>query len=197
MGLLRRKKLSQRIYKVASLFGGVARQLKLQSRNMERQAQRKFERVKELLKKGYADKAKQEAVKVATFRKRAMELDAFAEELTDISATLMGLAPFADTRKALEKGVKVVGKLANMVNIPAVGELFSELRMLMTELGVTMEALGEPGGLADVTSEAVPEAEVSEIMKKAAMEIGAEIPVPELEGLEERLRKLREKGEGS
>jgi len=197
VGLLRRKKLSQRIYKVASLFGGVARQLKLQSRNMERQAQRKFERVKELLKKGYADKAKQEAVKVATFRKRAMELDAFAEELTDISATLMGLAPFADTRKALEKGVKVVGKLANMVNIPAVGELFSELRMLMTELGVTMEALGEPGGLADVTSEAVPEAEVSEIMKKAAMEIGAEIPVPELEGLEERLRKLREKGEGS
>ncbi len=195
--MLRRKKLSQRIYKVASLFGGVARQLKLQSRNMERQAQRKFERVKELLKKGYADKAKQEAVKVATFRKRAMELDAFAEELTDISATLMGLAPFADTRKALEKGVKVVGKLANMVNIPAVGELFSELRMLMTELGVTMEALGEPGGLADVTSEAVPEAEVSEIMKKAAMEIGAEIPVPELEGLEERLRKLREKGEGS
>ena len=197
MGLLRRKKLSQRIYKVASLFGGVARQLKLQSRNMERQAQRKFERVKELLKKGYADRAKQEAVKVATFRKRAMELDAFAEELTDISATLMGLAPFADTRKALEKGVKVVSKLANMVNIPAVGELFSELRTLMTELGVTMEALGEPGGLADVTSEAVPEAEVSEIMEKAAMEIGAEIPAPELEGLEERLRKLREKGEGS
>jgi len=197
VGLLRRKKLSQRIYKVASLFGGVARQLKLQSRNMERQAQRKFERVKELLKKGYADRAKQEAVKVATFRKRAMELDAFAEELTDISATLMGLAPFADTRKALEKGVKVVSKLANMVNIPAVGELFSELRTLMTELGVTMEALGEPGGLADVTSEAVPEAEVSEIMEKAAMEIGAEIPAPELEGLEERLRKLREKGEGS
>ena len=197
MGLLRRRKLSQRIYRVAVLFGGVARQLRLQSRNMEKQAQRKFERVKELLKKGYTERAKQEATKVITFRKRAMELDAFAEELTDISATLMGLAPFADTRKALEKGIKVVGKLADLVNLPAVGELFGELRTLMGELGMTMEALGEPGGVADVTSEVVPDEEVSKVVEKAALEIGAEIPTPELAGLEEKLRKLREKGEGA
>ena len=194
--MLRRKKLSQRIYKVAVLFGSVARQLRMQSRNMERQAQRKFGRVKEFLKKGHVDRARQEAAKVVTFRKRALELDSFAEDLTDISATLMGLAPFADTRKALEKAVKVVGKLSDMVNLPAVGELFGELRTLMSELGMTMEALGEPGGVADVTTEAVPEEEISKVVEKASIEIGSEIPTPELEGLEERLRKLREKGEG-
>jgi len=196
MGLLRRRKLSRRIYKVAMLFGGVARQLRLQSKNMEKQAQRKFERVKELMRKGFTEMARHEAAKVITFRKRAMELDTFAEELTDISATLMGLAPFADTRKALEKGVRVVGKLADMVNIPAVGELFGELRMLMGELGMTMEALGEPGGMADVTTEAISESEINKIMEMAAESVGAEIPTPELEGLEERLKKLREKGEG-
>ena len=196
MSPFRRKKLSQRIYRVAAHFGGVARQLRMQSKNMERQAERKFQRVKELMKKGYMDMAKQEAIKVITFRKRALELDAFAEELKDISATLMGLAPFADVRKALEKGVKVVGKLADMVSIPAVAELFDELRALMGELGVTMEALGEPGGIADVTSEAVSESEVSEVLERAAMEIGAEIPVPEVAGLEEKLKKLGERGEG-
>ena len=195
MRLFRRRRLSQRIYRVAAMFGSVARQLRIQSRNMEKQAERKFQRVKEFMKKGFMDMAKQEATKVLTFRKRAIELDAFAEDLKDISAALMGLAPFDEVRRTLEKGVRLVGKLADRVNIPAVADLFGELRTLMGELGVTMEALGEPGGMADVVSEPVSEEEVSEVLERAAMEIGEEIPVPEVEGLEERLRKLKEKGE--
>ena len=70
MSPFRRKKLSQRIYRIAAHFGGVARQLRMQSKNMERQAERKFQRVKELMKKGFMDMAKQEATKVLTFRKR-------------------------------------------------------------------------------------------------------------------------------
>ena len=195
MRLFRRRKLSQRIYRVAAMFGTVARQLRVQSRNMEKQAERKFQRVKELMKKGYVDMAKQEAMKVLTFKKRALELDVFAEDLKDISAALMGLGPFDEVRRTLEKGVKIVGKLADRVNVPAVADLFGELRMLMGELGVTMEALGEAGGMADVVSETFSEEEVSEVLEKAALEIGEEIPVPEVEGLEERLKKLKEKGE--
>ena len=194
MRLFRRKKLSQRIYRVAAMFGSVARQLRIQSKNMEKQAERKFQRVKELMKKGYIDMAKQEAMKVLTFRKRAIELDVLAEDLKDISAALMGLGPFDEVRKTLEKGVKIVGKLADRVNIPAVADLFGELRTLMGELGVTIEALGEAGGMADVVAEPFSEEEISEVLEKAALEIGEEIPVPEVEGLEERLKKLREKG---
>jgi len=193
--LFRRRKLSQRIYRVAAMFGSVARQLRLQSKNMERQAERKFQRVKELMKKGFVDVAKEEAKKVLTFRKRAIEFDIFAEDLKDISAALMGLGPLDEVRRTLEKGVKIVGKLADRVNIPAVADLFGELRTLMGELGVTMEALGEAGGMADVVAEPFSEDEVSEVLEKAALEIGEEIPVPEVEGLEERLKKLREKGE--
>ena len=192
--MFRRKKLSQRIYRVAAMFGSVARQLRIQSKNMEKQAERKFQRVKELMKKGYIDMAKQEAMKVLTFRKRAIELDVLAEDLKDISAALMGLGPFDEVRKTLEKGVKIVGKLADRVNIPAVADLFGELRTLMGELGVTIEALGEAGGMADVVAEPFSEEEISEVLEKAALEIGEEIPVPEVEGLEERLKKLREKG---
>ena len=195
MRLFRRRKLSQRIYRVAAMFGSVARQLRLQSKNMEKQAERKFQRVKELMKKGFVDVAKEEAKKVLTFRKRAIEFDIFAEDLKDISAALMGLGPLDEVRRTLEKGVKIVGKLADRVNIPAVADLFGELRMLMGELGVTMEALGEAGGMADVVAEPFSEDEVSEVLEKAALEIGEEIPVPEVEGLEERLKKLREKGE--
>ena len=195
MRLFRRRKLSQRIYRVAAMFGSVARQLRLQSKNMERQAERKFQRVKELMKKGFVDVAKEEAKKVLTFRKRAIEFDIFAEDLKDISAALMGLGPLDEVRRTLEKGVKIVGKLADRVNIPAVADLFGELRTLMGELGVTMEALGEAGGMADVVAEPFSEDEVSEVLEKAALEIGEEIPVPEVEGLEERLKKLREKGE--
>lgn len=195
MRLFRRRKLSQRIYRVAAMFGSVARQLRLQSKNMEKQAERKFQRVKELMKKGFVDVAKEEAKKVLTFRKRAIEFDIFAEDLKDISAALMGLGPLDEVRRTLEKGVKIVGKLADRVNIPAVADLFGELRTLMGELGVTMEALGEAGGMADVVAEPFSEDEVSEVLEKAALEIGEEIPVPEVEGLEERLKKLREKGE--
>jgi len=193
--LFRRRKLSQRIYRVAAMFGSVARQLRLQSKNMEKQAERKFQRVKELMKKGFVDVAKEEAKKVLTFKKRAIEFDIFAEDLKDISAALMGLGPLDEVRRTLEKGVKIVGKLADRVNIPAVADLFGELRTLMGELGVTMEALGEAGGMADVVAEPFSEDEVSEVLEKAALEIGEEIPVPEVEGLEERLKKLREKGE--
>ena len=193
--MFRRRKLSQRIYRVAAMFGSVARQLRLQSKNMEKQAERKFQRVKELMKKGFVDVAKEEAKKVLTFKKRAIEFDIFAEDLKDISAALMGLGPLDEVRRTLEKGVKIVGKLADRVNIPAVADLFGELRMLMGELGVTMEALGEAGGMADVVAEPFSEDEVSEVLEKAALEIGEEIPVPEVEGLEERLKKLREKGE--
>ena len=195
MRLFRRRKLSQRIYRVAAMFGSVARQLRLQSKNMEKQAERKFQRVKELMKKGFVDVAKEEAKKVLTFKKRAIEFDIFAEDLKDISAALMGLGPLDEVRRTLEKGVKIVGKLADRVNIPAVADLFGELRTLMGELGVTMEALGEAGGMADVVAEPFSEDEVSEVLEKAALEIGEEIPVPEVEGLEERLKKLREKGE--
>jgi len=198
VGLLRRRKTSQQVYKAAIIFNTVARQVRMQSRNMEKQAEKKFQRLKELMKKGWTQRARQEAIKVATFRRRAIELDAYAEELMDISATLMGLAPLADTRDVLEKGVRVAAKLAQKVNLPDVWALFQELRTCLQGLGVTLDQVGEPGGIADaVSSEEIPEDEISEIMEKAASEIEAEIPSPEVSALEERLRKLKEsKGGG-
>lgn len=195
MGLLRRKKLSQRIYRVAAMFESIARQLRVQSRNMERQAERKFERVKELYRKGLTEQAIQDARKVVVFKRRAVKLDSLAENLTDISTTLTSMAPLADIKRALKDSIKVARSLTGVVSRSTLSELLGELRSLMVELGITVDMLGEPEGMADVTAEPVPEAEVREVLEKAAMEVGAELPEPELAGLEERLKELKEKGE--
>jgi len=177
------------------MFDGIARQLRIQSKSMERQAERKFERVKELYKKGLVEQAIQDARKVVQFRKRAVKLDGLAENLMDISSTLTSLAPLADMKKALEESIRVARSLTGVVGRETLSELFGELRALMIELGITVDVLGEREGMADVTAEPVPEAEVKEVLERAAMEVGAELPTPELEGLEERIKKLREKGE--
>jgi len=195
MGILRRKKLSQRIFRVASMFDAIARNLRIQSRNVERQAERKFERVKELYRKGLVELARQDARKVVLFRKKAIKLDSLAENLMDISSTLTSLAPLADIKKALESSIKVARNLMGVVSRETLSELFGELRALMTELGITVDMISEREGVADVTAEPVPEAEVNEVLERAAMEVGAELPTPEVAGLEERLRKLKEKGE--
>jgi len=195
MGILRRKKLSQRIFRVASMFDAIARNLRMQSRNVERQAERKFERVKELYRKGLVELARQDARKVVLFRKKAIKLDSLAENLMDISSTLTSLAPLADIKKALESSIKVARNLMGVVSRETLSELFGELRALMTELGITVDMISEREGVADVTAEPVPEAEVNEVLERAAMEVGAELPTPEVAGLEERLRKLKEKGE--
>lgn len=195
MGILRRKKLSQRIFRVASMFDAIARNLRIQSRNVERQAERKFERVKELYRKGLVELARQDARKVVLFRKKAIKLDSLAENLMDISSTLTSLAPLADIKKALESSIKVARNLMGVVSRETLSELFGELRALMTELGITVDMISEREGVADVTAEPVPETEVNEVLERAAMEVGAELPTPEVAGLEERLRKLKEKGE--
>jgi len=194
MRLLRRKRLSRKIYRVAIMFGSLAKQLKMQSRNMEKQAERKLQRVREMMRRGHIDVAKEEAAKVLTFRKRALEFDVFAENLKDISTTLIGLAPLDDVAKTLKKGVKIVSKLASQVNMPAVAELFGELGGLMRDLGITMEHVGEPGGVSDVVSEAFSEEEIAGVLREAVAGIEAEIPVPDIESLEERLKKLKEGG---
>lgn len=194
MRLLRRRRLSRKIYRVAIMFGSLAKQLKMQSRNMEKQAERKLQRVREMMRRGHIDVAKEEAAKVLTFRKRALEFDIFAENLKDISTTLIGLAPLDDVAKTLKKGVKIVSKLASQVNMPAVAELFGELGGLMRDLGITMEHVGEPGGVSDVVSEAFSEEEIAGVLKEAVAGIEAEIPVPDIESLEERLKKLKEGG---
>lgn len=194
MRLLRRKRLSRKIYRVAIMFGSLAKQLKMQSRNMEKQAERKLQRVREMMRRGHIDVAKEEAAKVLTFRKRALEFDVFAENLKDISTTLIGLAPLDDVAKTLKKGVKIVSKLASQVNMPAVAELFGELGGLMRDLGITMEHVGEPGGVSDVVSEAFSEEEIAGVLREAIAGIEAEIPVPDIESLEERLKKLKEGG---
>jgi len=194
MRLLRRRRLSRKIYRVAIMFGSLAKQLKMQSRNMEKQAERKLQRVREMMRRGHIDVAKEEAAKVLTFRKRALEFDIFAENLKDISTTLIGLAPLDDVAKTLKKGVKIVSKLASQVNMPAVAELFGELGGLMRDLGITMEHIGEPGGVSDVVSEAFSEEEIAGVLKEAVAGIEAEIPVPDIESLEERLKKLKEGG---
>jgi len=194
MRLLRRKRLSRKIYRVAIMFGSLAKQLKMQSRNMEKQAERKLQRVREMMRRGHIDVAKEEAAKVLTFRKRALEFDVFAENLKDISTTLIGLAPLDDVAKTLKKGVKIVSKLASQVNMPAVAELFGELGGLMRDLGITMEHVGEPGGVSDVVSETFSEEEIAGVLREAIAGIEAEIPVPDIESLEERLKKLKEGG---
>ena len=204
MGLLKRRKLQQRIYKVASIFEAIARQMMTEARRAEREAERKFERVKALYRKGLTKEATLTARKVVAYRRKAIKLDNLADNIHDIAFTLMSMAPMAQMRKALEDSIKVARSLRGLIGPSILSELMSELRPLLNELGITMDRASELGGEMDVTNVLEPDVseldeEVKEVLERAALEVGAELPVPEVAEIEERERRIRElrgKGEG-